>query len=795
MPLSKSRFLLLLLLAQTQIAFAAERISNSVVKTSTTSNLQDVQSASTNLTKDKSKALALAKQVVDANGGLANLKKFDHDGYRVSGLIRHFSSMSGSENSFDFTSDVMGNKQKITMDFMGQELVTGFDGKTCWSKQDNNVLPADPLASLRIKEEIDHSLLILEQLLEPDRKLGLLESVDFKGKKCDVLVAKADDGKDTRLFIDPKTHLVLRSEFDGNDQEQGTPCLKGYEYFNYKTVSGTKQPGRVVEYSDQKKVSDVTVKKFDTSVKLTEEVFQMPVGSRIARLDKGPVEVPFIYSNNQVLVKAKVNGVKDLLFLLDTGATQTILDSQRARELALVNPNASKNISITTGSGFIKMHSVQLESLQLGEIKLEQVAIATAKLQSLSAISDMEPAGLLGANILKRFFVTIDYDRQVVRFSDPDNVSIPEHAIVLETKPSLGMGGLAVEGTIDGGSKLTFLIDTGAAFNHVSRPLIADVLKDKKKADILPIGVIKGLDGTPVSTGAIIFDTLNIGSNQFPKTVFSISTAEAATNPGLISGGKIAILGNPFFSRYKLSIDYRNQRIFLERSPEKEIEDAYEEKIEDVMAAYRRSGGANSDLSLAKNTMQRIQTQARTEKHAGASALALAYEGLFLGYENNAETKSKSELNKGIKPEEMIPDKSISMFIQAYTQAIRTKSKKIAAQVLSVWAEHLLENYPPSYSVHASRLLSEAITLSPGTPEPVAVLGLFLLRQHQCGERSSKISLEKAVEVVNQALMLDPSNWIALKTKLEFARLKLDPCEPALIELQIKTYYPGVKNI
>jgi len=794
-PQSKIRFLphfSLFLLIQAQVVFAAD-IKDAAQTVLYAQNAQNAASEASS--KDRAKAIALAKQVLDANGGLANLKKFDREGYRVTGVIRHFSSMSGSENSFDFESDVMGNKQKITMDFMGQELVTGFDGKICWSKQDNNVLPADPLASVRIKEEIDHSLILLESLLEPEADVRILEPVDFKGKKCDILLAKAIDGKDTKIFLDQKTHLVLRTEFEGNDQEQGTSCLKGYEYFNYKTVSGTKQPGRVVEYSDQKKVSDVTIKTFDTSVKLTEDIFSMPEGSRIARLQQGPVEVPFIYSNNQVLVKVKVNGVKDLLFLLDTGATQTILDSQRARELSLVNPAASKNISITTGSGFIKMHTVKLESLQLGEIKLEQVAIATAKLQSLAAISDMEPAGLLGANILKRFFITIDYDRQIVRFSDPDNVSVPEHAIVLDTKPSLGMGGLAIEGTIDGGSMLTFLIDTGAAFNHVSRPLITDVLKDKKKADILPVGVIKGLDGNPVSTGAIIFDTLKIGDNQFPKTVFSISTAAAAASPGLISGGKIAILGNPFFSRYKLSIDYRNQRIFLERSPEKAIEDAYEEKIEEVMAAYRRSGQASSDLNQAKNAMDRIQTQARTEKHTGAAALAMAYQALLLGYENNAETKARPALKKGLKPEEMIPDKSISMFAQAYAQAIRTSSKKAAAQVLSLWAEHLLENYPQSYNVHASRLLSEAITLAPGTPEPIAALGLFLLRQHQSGDRNAKIGLEKAVEVVNQALMLDPANWIALKTKLEFARAKLDPCDPALIELQIKTYYPGAKNI
>lgn len=790
MPQRKSRFLpylSLFLLIQAEIAAAAD-----IPLAEKTRNSRQICQSNN---QSNAKALALATLVVEANGGLSNLKKFNHEGYRVNGIIRHFSSMSGSENSFDFVSDVMGNKQKITMDFMGQELVTGFDGKTCWSKQDNNVLPADPLASARIKEEIDHSLLVLEQLLEPETNVRMLEPFEFKGKQCDILLARAVDGKDTKLFLDQKTHLVLRSEFEGNDQEQGTSCLKGYEYLNYKTVSGTKQPSRVIEFSDQKKVSDVIVKTFDTSVKLSEDAFSMPVGSRIARLDRGPVEVPFIYSNNQVLVKVKVNGVKDLLFLLDTGATQTILDSQRAKELSLVNPNASKNISITTGSGFIKMHTVKLDSLQLGEIKLEQVAIATAKLQSLSAISDMEPAGLLGANILKRFFVTIDYDRQVVRLSDPDNVSVPEHAIVLETKPSLGMGGLALEGSIDGSSKLTFLIDTGAAFNHVSRPLITDVLKDKKKADILPIGVIKGLDGTPVSTGAIIFDTLKIGENQFPNTVFSISTAQAASNPGLISGGKIAILGNPFFSRYKLSVDYRNQRIFLERSPEKESEDAYEEKIEGVMASYRRSGLAQSDLNQAKNTMERIETQARSEKHTSAAALALAYQGLLLGYENNAETKKKELLKKGQSTKEMIPDKSISIFAQAYGQAIRSRSKRVAALVLSLWAEHLLENYPASYHIYASRLVSEAISLFPGIPEPIAALGLFLLRQHECGERNSKISLEKAVEVVNQALMLDPANWIALKTKLEFARTKLDSCDPALVELQIKNYYPGVKNI
>lgn len=740
-------------------------------------------------------AFKLAVKVVEANGGIEALKRFNSTPFRVLGNMRHFSSISSSENTFQFQSEVLGSKQRISMDFMGQELVTGFDGELCWSKQGNNILPADPLASARIKEEIEHGLLLLDRLLDPGRELRLLSAVQWKGKKCEVLVVKADDGKETRMIIDPKTFLVLRSEFEGADQEQGTACLKGFEYFNYQTVSGTKQPARTIEYSDLKKVSEVTIKSYESAVNLPADYFSMPASEKIARLQKGPVEVPFIYSNNQILVKVRVNGARELLFLLDSGATQTIIDSQKARELSLagnLKTGASKDISITTGSGFMKMHSVQLETLELGELKLENVSIAAAKLQSLSTIAQLEPVGLLGANILKRFLISIDYDRQVVCFSDPDNVTVPENAIVLETKPSLGIGGLALEGSIDDGPKMTFLVDTGAAFNHVSSPLIKDILANKEKIELLPVGTIKGLDGKPVSTGAVIFDKLKIGKFDFGKPVFSISTAKSTKNKseGLISGGKIAILGNPFFSRYRMSIDYRNQRIFLEKTPQKTLEDSLLEKIGEIVTHYR----ADCDGPSARSALQKIQQAAQSQKQMSAAAMAMAYEGLILGYENKEKTMARKAPAKDTRPGNMIPDGSIVLFSQAYDLAMRSKSKKTAANVLSLWCEHLLENFEPGYYIHASSLISEAMRFTPNAPYPVAALGLYLLRQHASGDPKSTL-LSQALELVNQALMQDPSNWIALKTKLELARIKADSCSPELIQKQIKTYYPGAKII
>ncbi len=59
----------------------------------------------------------------------------------------------------------------------------------------------------------------------------------------------------------------------------------------------------------------------------------MPEEPTIARLQQGPVELPFEYAYNQVLAKAKINGDKDAIFIIDTGASQSMMDQTYAETI------------------------------------------------------------------------------------------------------------------------------------------------------------------------------------------------------------------------------------------------------------------------------------------------------------------------------------------------------------------------------------------------------------------------------------------------------------------------------
>ncbi|HND66285.1 MAG TPA: hypothetical protein PLI59_23905, partial [Candidatus Obscuribacter sp.] len=47
-------------------------------------------------------------------------------------------------------------------------------------------------------------------------------------------------------------------------------------------------------------------------------------------------------------------------------------------------------------------------------------------------------------------------------------------------------------------------------------------------------------------------------------------------------------------------------------------------------------------------------------------------------------------------------------------------------------------------------------------------------------------------QIVDQSIMIDPANWLALWTKMERARAQGNMEEARIIQAQLKHYYPGV---
>jgi clan AA aspartic protease (TIGR02281 family) len=539
-------------------------------------------------------ARLLGDQLLKAIGGYAAFKRFNDIPCRAKGKIVQTSSLSNGINTFDCDILLKREKQKITISFLGQPLTTVYDGVMCWTKQGDTILPSDQITAKRIAEDITHGLLLLEKVASPTTHMEVGEPTTVDGQLCDTLKVWAEDGEPTAFYVDKVNHYVVGSSYAGVDLEQGVKVEKRYTYSDFRLVENTQQPFKVVEYSGDKKVSETLVSEVTVDPTVTDDIFVMPKERPSARLAAGAITVPFEYTSSEILVTTKVNGLHDLRFIVDTGATQCLLDKSIATKIGATSLGSDSGVSMTTGSGTIKTGAVLVKSLALGELEIANVPFAVADLNSFGNIQGPKPAGLIGANVLKRYLMTVDYENEKLRFADPTQVDVPEGAIVINTKPSLGMSGLAVEGTIDGKQKVTFLIDTGAAFNNISETKVKALLW----GPVLKVGILKGLDGKPVETGAARFDYLDLGKHRIEKPVFSIAPQllEGQGEAGIISSKDLAIIGNPLLSRYKVTFDYRNQRLFFEQSAIVKKKNELTDKIDAIRFEWLRTRNANQAI-------------------------------------------------------------------------------------------------------------------------------------------------------------------------------------------------------
>ncbi len=787
----------------------------------------------------------LADQMLKAFGGFEAFKHFNDVPCRAHGKIIQTSSLSGVANTFDCDMLIKREKQKITITFLGQPLTTVYDGAYCWTQQGDIVLPSDSITAKRIAEDILHGFLLLEKINDNDTRMEIGPSTTIDGKACDTLLVWASDGEPTTFAVDKATHLVAASSYAGVDLEQGVKVEKRYQYSDYRMVENTQQPFRVVEYSGDKKVSETVVDKVSIDESIKDNIFTMPVEKPSARLAAGPITVPFEYSANEIMVQVKANGGHNLRFIVDTGATQCIIDKSVASKIGATSLGDNSGLSMTTGSGSIKTGAILMKSMSIGELEINNVPFAVADLNSFGNISGEKPAGLIGANVLKRYLITVDYENQKLRFADPTQVTVPEGATVINTRPSLGMSGLAVEGNIDGKQKVTFLIDTGAAFNNISETKVKNLLW----GPLYKVGMLKGLDGKLVETGSARFNYLDLDKFRIEKPVFSIAPppSEGVVEGGIISSKDLAIIGNPLLSRYKVTFDYRNQRLFLEQTPRQKTQNILTDKIDAIKVEWLRSRNASQairDLTAVADSAHHddqpgIEALARTElavMYCQKSGGNFTPEHLFApisGASLTLDEGSKGLDGKKVLPQTLFADADIQL-LQAYYLSEKLVDKTVQGRVLATWGYiYTSQCQDISYLSSAKQKIGKAVVLAPTDADVLAASGYFLTRleamkpsKPEVVEKvikpvaaakvaTAKTSRDKlpvrnegkltaamknanqlgkwlAGQIIDQAIMIDPANWLALWTKLDRARSQGQSEEVKVISGQLKHYYPSI---
>lgn len=747
-----------------------------------------------------------AKQIIDdaikAYGGVFSFKKAKDRSYRATGKVVVISGISGGTNAF--SCEIKGKKDKILVEttVLGQKSISGYDGDVSWSQNGSWVSQNSPTATRRVADEVKHGFDSLLDCLESGARLEALPRKVIDGVNCEVVRLHFQGGP-TTLYFDPVSHLVTRTEFAGDDPEQGHKIVKGFAYLDYRQVGGVPSPFKTVEYAGDKRISETVLDKLDIDVDLPDSVFAMPLESSIDALRNGPVTVPFEYAENEVVIKVKING-KEYRFLVDSGASSTVIDKKVA---LAVGGGDSSTFNITAGGQSIPLNYLTTPAITIGDVTVNDISSLVTDMNAIGVGLSTKPAGILGANVLKRFLVTFNYPERTLILADPKNVKLAPEAVAIPTAPAFGSTALVVPATLNGKKSLNFLVDTGAAFNNLP-PALA---KDFYSGPLLRVGKVAGMDGKPINMCSLQLDTMQLGSLKIRRPVFG-TVSDGGAPAGLVNASSMGILGNPLWSQFKVTLDYRNERLILEPPPGKQLFDEFADKMEKVQQKFLR----DKNTTAARSVLDALKQDAADRNCQQAEALCADYLG-SIEFAEYLQSGSASQFHL-----------AETMFENGKAVAAKLGNRALQARILADWALIYLEDvtvhrpantavkptarpavspnaraiaavatvagaataggpiHPPGRDLlRAQNLILQALELSPLEPQVYAVLA----------KATQQVGRDLLAEkLTDQALLLDPDNWQALWTKLKITR-KLDQPDASLVVAQLKRFYGDVPEV
>lgn len=707
-----------------------------------------------------------AQLIGDAYGGFSKIKQMKERGTRSKCKASTMSGISDATNQFDCEVIGKGDKLRLEMEILGQKNILGYDGKQGWSQVGDWVCPSPETTVRRLRDELDHGLNALEYLNDRESQLEILPAKSTAGKLCDVLKLTPKNGKWTIFYADPASHLILKSEFMGHDNEQGIEVVESFEYGDYRPVDGVPTPFKVREFAGNKVTSETIIETVAIDDDIKDSLFEMPAETLVSGLNQGQVTVPFEYVGNEIVINARINGGQEGKFIVDSGASQTVLDKKAADE---IGPYTVSSFNVTTGAKAVPLCYTKLQKVQIGNLAVENISALVSDLSSFGAAIGHRPSGLIGANILRRFFVTIDYGERKLILSDPNKVVLPEGAICIPTSPVFGATALVVNGLVDNKFSVNFLVDTGAAFNNLPQSLA----KKLGIGSTISVGQIYGLDGQRLDIGAVKLKSLKLADFEVPGPVFGLQpeTTSALPGGGLFRAGAMGIIGNPIWSKTILSIDYRNERLIVQLPQDQAKHDKLVAEINECEKLFLK----NKNADEATRRYEAIIKSAQEQGQKSAEALAIAGTASCLS--------SKFTQSKDVR----WLDLASREYDRASKLANEARNKVVEGQILGQWAMLCLTAPRSSGDLLSGQvLLQKSLSKAPMVGSTFGALGAAMIK-------SGKTQLAK--QFINQALLLDPANWQALWAKYKLSEMDGKAKDQELVLAQLERYYPDFPQV
>ena len=292
---------------------------------------------------------------------------------------------------------------------------------------------------------------------------------------------------------------------------------------------------------------------------------------------RGTTAVSFESFDNRPILTVRVNGQKDSLrFVLDTGSGMSVISDETAKRLG-IRPVARGGLARAVGGGG-KFEIVYgfLESLEIGEVKVENVPVYIRHF-----FDDKTPVdGYLGLSMISKFITAVDYGERtftLIRQRQSGTLDLLQTPPAADLGPALNpplvakaveiplrttsSGFLSGEVYLEGIEKpLNFIIDTGASISVVSEKLAA--LEEMSSFVTTTRMRVFGAAGVAEDVKTMLLPSVMLGTFTRQQVNVAVLDLESVNETsGFIQDG---ILGGNFLKHFRVSFDFRRGVIRLE---------------------------------------------------------------------------------------------------------------------------------------------------------------------------------------------------------------------------------------
>ena len=274
-----------------------------------------------------------------------------------------------------------------------------------------------------------------------------------------------------------------------------------------------------------------------------------------------PVEVPFEFEHNQIILQVKIGGKGPFNMLLDTDTDPSAIDAATARDLGLT-VGARGAAASGGGTETNTAYPARLPNVEVGTVMARDVAAATMDLTKLGERIGKPIHGVLGYSFLKDRIVQIDYPNLKLRFfaeSPYPRIQLGPNTVNIVAFPFRYEDGVLIDSVFINNEKMKAALDTGSSSSFSLTPDAVALLgleEQGRDSDDESVGYNGAYKSKVGILKSVRMGKLSIDSA--PATFWLPGTGH--------DHRKFQVnIGNGFFKDFMMTFDFRNKMVVFER--------------------------------------------------------------------------------------------------------------------------------------------------------------------------------------------------------------------------------------